>query len=72
MHRIPTRVKLPTSNLSLSTMEILLDKLFDFLGIVGDFSAQGAVVVGTEVSDNAVNHGGTEDAPLLIDGTLAL
>ena len=49
-----------------------MDELEHLLLIAVDVGTQGAVTIGAQALDDAVDHGGAEDVVLLEDGTLAL
>ena len=53
-------------------MEILADEIDEVRRMKGDIVAEGTVVESTEVADDAVDHGGTEDSIFLVDLTLLL
>ena len=53
-------------------MEIRFDKLGHGFEIAVDVGAECGVVEGFELCDDAVDHGGAEDAGLFVDGALSL
>ena len=55
-----------------AALEVLVDELGSALGIVLDVVTQGAVVEGTQLLDDTVDHVGTEDVPLLEGSTQLL
>ena len=53
-------------------MEISLDEFRHGFEIVAHVGAERGVVEGFQLCDDAVDHGGAEDAILFIDGALGL